>query len=97
MAERRVGDDEDSEQFRALKKAIGKHLRELGTDRGFSAREVAEMAQVSPVSYGMTEAGVGNPTLKGLEKIARAFGVPLTSLMEDTTTQTSTTLADLFE
>jgi transcriptional regulator with XRE-family HTH domain len=75
MAERWVGDD-DSEEFRALKKAIGKHLRELRTDRGFSAREVAEMAQVSPASYGMTEAGVGNPTLKGLDKIARALAVP---------------------
>ena len=34
MAERRVGDRDDSEEFRALKKAIGKHLRGLRIERG---------------------------------------------------------------
>src|ERR1700722_4385076 len=90
MAERRVGDRDDSEEFRALKKAIGKHLRGLRIERGLSRRKVAELAQISTGTYGVIECGHANVTLMSLHRIARALAVPLVSLLEDTPAQTTT-------
>ena len=90
MAERRVGDRDDSEEFRALKKAIGKHLRGLRIERGPLGRKVAELAQISTGTYGVIECGRANVTLMSLHRIARALAVPLVSLLEDTPAQTTT-------
>ena len=90
MAERRVGDRDDSEEFRALKKAIGKHLRGLRIERGLSGRKVAELAQISTGTCGVIECGRANVTLVSLHRIARALAVPLVSLLEDTPAQTTT-------
>jgi hypothetical protein len=46
MAKREFEDDEDSEEFRALKRAVGKRIGALRIDRGLSWREVAELAQI---------------------------------------------------
>jgi transcriptional regulator with XRE-family HTH domain len=90
MAERRVEDHDDSEEFRALKKAIGKLLRELRIERRLSGRKVAELAQISTGTYGVIECGRANVTLMSLHRIARALAVPLVSLLEDTPAQTTT-------
>jgi transcriptional regulator with XRE-family HTH domain len=90
MAKRRVDDYEDSEEYFALKRAIGKRMRALRMDRGLSGRKVAELAEISTANYGVIESGYANVTLMSLDRIARALAVPLVSLLEDTPAQTTT-------
>jgi hypothetical protein len=89
MAERRVGDRDDSEEFRALKKAIGKHLRGLRIERGSRGGRLPSWRRFRPGPMASLSADA-NVTLMSLHRIARALAVPLVSLLEDTPAQTTT-------
>ena len=84
MAKRRVEDYEDSDEYNALKRAIGKRIRTLRIARGLSAKALSDLAEISSTNYGVIESGYGNVTLLSLDRIARALVVPIVSLLEDT-------------
>ncbi len=84
MAKRRTDDYEDSEEYYELKRAVGKRIRALRIERELSGKRLADLAQVSSVNFGVIESGYANVTLMSLERIARALGVPLVALLEDT-------------
>jgi transcriptional regulator with XRE-family HTH domain len=84
MAKRRVDDYEDSDEYLALKRAIGKRIRTLRTARGLSAKNLADLAEISSTNFGVIESGYANVTLLSLDRIAKALVVPLVSLFEDT-------------
>jgi len=84
MAKRRVEDYEDSDEYNALKRAIGKRIRTLRIARGLSAKSLSDLAEISSTNFGVIESGYGNVTLLSLDRIAKALVVPLASLFEDT-------------
>src|ERR1700684_1191295 len=84
MAKRRVDDYEDSDEYLALKRAIGKRIRTLRTERGLSAQALSELAEISATNFGVIESGYANVTLLSLDRIAKALVVPLVALFEDT-------------
>jgi transcriptional regulator with XRE-family HTH domain len=90
MAKRRVDDYEDSDEYVALKRAIGKRIRTLRVARGLSAKNLADLAEISSTNFGVIESGYGNVTLLSLDRIAKALVVPLVSLFEDTPAVTTT-------
>ena len=77
MAKRRVDDYEDSDEYLALKRAIGKRIRTLRTERGLSAQALSELAEISATNFGVIESGYANVTLLSLDRIAKALVVPL--------------------
>jgi transcriptional regulator with XRE-family HTH domain len=90
MAKRRAEDYEDSDEYNALKRAIGKRIRTLRMARGLSAKNLADLAEISSTNFGVIESGYGNVTLLSLDRIAKALVVPLASLLEDTPGVTTT-------
>lgn len=87
--------DEDNDEFKALRKALGRRIAKLRMLRGVSQRQFADLADVSHASYGLLEAGHANVTLMLLDRVAKAMGVPLVSLFEDTPAQTTTGMEGL--
>jgi transcriptional regulator with XRE-family HTH domain len=90
MAKRRVDDYEDSDEYVALKRAIGKRIRTLRIGRGLTVKNLADLAEISSTNFGVIESGYANVTLLSLDRIAKALGVPLVSLFEDTPALTTT-------
>ena len=90
MAKRRVEDYEDSDEYNALKRAIGKRIRTLRIAKGLSAKSFSDLAEISSTNFGVIESGYGNVTLLSLDRIAKALVVPLASLFEDTPAVTTT-------
>jgi transcriptional regulator with XRE-family HTH domain len=90
MAKRRVDDYEDSDEYVALKRAIGKRIRTLRIGRGLTVKNLADLAEISSTNFGVIESGYANVTLLSLDRIAKALGVPLVSLFEDTPAATTT-------
>jgi transcriptional regulator with XRE-family HTH domain len=87
--------DEDNDESKALRKALGRRIAKLRMLRGVSQRQFADLADVSHASYGLLEAGHANVTLMLLDRVAKAMGVPLISLFEDTPAQTTTGMEGL--
>jgi transcriptional regulator with XRE-family HTH domain len=61
-------------------KEFGKNLQKLREARGLSTRQFAYEAEISHSSVGRLEAGLSNPTLTTLIKIADALEVDLNRL-----------------
>lgn len=61
-------------------KEFGKNLQKLREAKGLSTRQFAYEAEISHSSVGRLEAGLSNPTLTTLIKIADALGVDLNTL-----------------
>lgn len=61
-------------------KEFGKNLQKLREAKGLSTRQFAYEAEISHSSVGRLEAGLSNPTLTTLIKIAEALGVDLNTL-----------------
>jgi transcriptional regulator with XRE-family HTH domain len=58
-------------------------VKELRAKRGLSQRELAKMVGISDVYITLLETGQRkNPSLAILKKIAKALGVPVTTLLE---------------
>jgi transcriptional regulator with XRE-family HTH domain len=61
-------------------KEFGKNLQKLREAKGLSTRQFAYEAEISHSSVGRLEAGLSNPTLTTLLKIAEALEVDLNTL-----------------
>jgi transcriptional regulator with XRE-family HTH domain len=61
---------------------FGKRVREKRTALALSQEELAERAGVHRTYIGMIERAEKNITLKNIEKIAKALGIPLDKLMK---------------
>jgi len=65
-----------------IEKKIGKRIRELRKKIGWSIEDLALMADVNRNYVCDLENGRRNPTIKVLEKIAKAFRITLSKLFE---------------
>jgi len=61
-------------------KEFGKNLKKLRIERGLSTRKFADEADISHSSVGRLEAGLSNPTITTLIRIAEALEVDLNKL-----------------
>lgn len=64
-----------------MNEAVGCRIRELRQERGWNVYELARKADIVGETVLRIENGAGNPTMKTLEKVAGALGVPLGELM----------------
>ncbi|WP_180900563.1 helix-turn-helix domain-containing protein [Martelella soudanensis] len=62
---------------------VGARLREKRRAAGCSIGELAERAGVSAGMISQVERGLSNPSLRILERLRNALGVPLSDLLED--------------
>jgi transcriptional regulator with XRE-family HTH domain len=60
---------------------IGKIIRALRQERGWSQEEVAVQLAISIPAYSKIETGITDINLSRLEQIAHLFGLPVTSLL----------------
>ncbi len=64
----------------ALEAIIGGRVRELRIDLGLTTAQLGELAGISKAMVSKIENGRTSPSLRTLERLARALEVPLTSL-----------------
>jgi XRE family transcriptional regulator of biofilm formation len=58
-------------------------LRRMREDKGWTQRDLAKVAKVTPGYVAQLEMGVRkNPSLEILKRLAKALGVPVTALLE---------------
>lgn len=60
-----------------------KKLKELRKERNWSQMELSRRSGVSQSFINYLEAGEKQPTLTTLNKLAKAFGVPISDLIDD--------------
>jgi transcriptional regulator with XRE-family HTH domain len=63
--------------------SLGERMEELRAERGWTQREVADKLDVSERTYQLWRSGRGDPYRKNKQKIAEIFGVPVSSLMDE--------------
>ncbi len=63
-------------------KKYSETIRKLRKQKEWSQEKLAEMAKLDPKSIVQIENAKRNPTLKTLQKIASAFNVPVSKLLE---------------
>jgi transcriptional regulator with XRE-family HTH domain len=73
-----------SKRADAVAKALGRRIRELRQERGWSQEQLAELASVHRTYMWGIENGVRNPSLRHLVHIADAVGVSLAELFSTT-------------
>lgn len=61
---------------------FGKRVRDLRERKGISQERLGEMADLHRTYIGMIERGEKNITLLNIEKISRALGVRISSLVD---------------
>jgi len=61
---------------------LGLRIRRLREAKGQTQHELAASAGVSPKHLGELERGRGNPSLKNLQSLAAALGLPLNELFD---------------
>jgi transcriptional regulator with XRE-family HTH domain len=69
--------------MRAIKGRLGRQVRALRNERGWTQEELAARAKKHPTYIGGIERGERNPTLTVLGDIAHAFGISLAALLEE--------------
>lgn len=62
---------------------FGEKVRKLRKQRSLSQEKLAELIRRDPRTVVAIEAGKRNPTLKTMQKIARALNVPLSELLNN--------------
>lgn len=60
-----------------LKSNFGKRLRKLRRQRDLTQEQLAESIQISVESVSNMERGIYAPSFETLEKLSRAFGLPV--------------------
>lgn len=65
-----------------IKIECGKLVRKLRLDKGWSQEKLAEASKLDRTYIGGVERGERNISIVNLEKIAVAFEVPITQLLE---------------
>ncbi|MGO4889489.1 cupin domain-containing protein [Anaerobacillus sp. MEB173] len=67
---------------------IGKKVEKFRKDKGFSSRELAKLAEITPSMLSQIERGLANPSIQTLKVLAKVLDVPTFSfLLEDTHTE----------
>lgn len=69
--------------MRAIQRRLGRRVRALRNERGWTQEELAARAKKHPTYIGGIERGERNPTLTVLAGIARAFGISLAALLQE--------------
>ena len=69
------------DELRALRQALGKRIRELRTQRGWSQEQFADMAHIHRTFAGSLERGEKNVSFHALVLIARCFGMNASELI----------------
>jgi transcriptional regulator with XRE-family HTH domain len=67
---------------KALIKAVGKRIKELRQEKGFSQEELAYEADVPLSQIGRIERGETNPTISTLYVISKALNIKLMTLLD---------------
>ena len=78
---------------RDVLKSLGRSVRHWRRQRGYSRRELSSSSGLSARFLADLEAGRGNISLRRLDDLARALGVPLVRLLETDRTSGSPRLA----
>ncbi|ARK32502.1 cupin domain-containing protein [Halalkalibacter krulwichiae] len=66
---------------------IGKKVETFRKDKGYSSRELARLADITPSMLSQIERGLANPSIQTLKVLAKALDVPTFSfLLEDNDT-----------
>ncbi|HXX66066.1 MAG TPA: helix-turn-helix transcriptional regulator [Polyangiaceae bacterium] len=68
--------------FHRLARVLGRRIRGLRMARGWTQRRAALRIGIGAAGMRRMEFGLANPSLAVLVSVARAFGVPLNSLLE---------------
>lgn len=61
---------------------LGKKIRQLRTDAGYSQERLGEITGLDRTYISGVERGVRNPSLKNIEKLAKALKVRLSDLVD---------------
>jgi len=69
----------------SIDRAIGAALKDLRSRKGYSARRLAEISNVSGAMISRIENGQVSPSISTLNALAEALEVPLVSLFRETT------------
>jgi len=67
---------------------VGKRIRELRKKKNLKLEDLAQKTGLSLSYISLVERGLKNPSLKALEKIAKAFNVPTSYLFSGETEET---------
>jgi transcriptional regulator with XRE-family HTH domain len=62
--------------------ALGRRMRQLRESKVWTQETLAEHANIDRSYVAGIEAGLRNPSLKALNKIARGFGLTLSALLD---------------
>ncbi|MBX9975127.1 helix-turn-helix domain-containing protein [Cytobacillus firmus] len=67
---------------------IGKKVEKFRKEKGYSSRELAKIAEITPSMLSQIERGIANPSIQTLKVLAKALDVPTFSfLLEETNTE----------
>ncbi|WP_436371654.1 helix-turn-helix domain-containing protein [Cytobacillus sp. BC1816] len=67
---------------------IGKKVEKFRKEKGYSSRELARIADITPSMLSQIERGIANPSIQTLKVLAKALDVPTFSfLLEETNTE----------
>ena len=72
-----------AKRFEAAQKALGKRIRDLRQDKGWSQERLANEAGMHRTYMWGIERGVRNPSLRHLTCIAEALDCPIAELFTD--------------
>lgn len=61
---------------------LGRRVKRIRKELGFSQEELAERADMNVANIRQIEAGRGNPTMESVAKLARAFQIRPTDLLD---------------
>lgn len=65
-----------------LGQILADNIRRLRNEQGLTQEELADRCQINRNYVGMIERRENSPTVDMLEKLAKAFNIPATSLLE---------------
>jgi len=78
----------ESASFRRVALQLGRRVRELRQERGWTVEDASERFGIEPAHIRRIEAGRTNPSLATLVSIARALSTELADLLDRTGTKT---------
>lgn len=67
----------------ALSRRIGRNVRDLRIGRGFTQQKLARAVGLPRATWAHVESGAANPTIRVLERVARALSVSLEELVAE--------------
>jgi len=67
--------------IKKVKRTIGARVKEERRKRGLEQEELAQVSNVATKTIGQIENFKGNPTLKTIDKLAKAFKMELEELL----------------